>query len=88
MPDVISGGGTRAFVPILFTRPDGSQAFAFSPSDYITLEFEGWTPSGALPTHTIVSQTRPEGGPGPFLWVQTGMGEDRTGFTFWIEDGL
>lgn len=24
----------------------------------------------------------------PGLWVQTGLGDDGTGFTFWIEDGV
>jgi hypothetical protein len=25
--------------------------------------------------------------PGPYLWVQTGLGASGTDFTFWIEDG-
>lgn len=26
--------------------------------------------------------------PGPFIWVQTGLGVDGSGFTIWFEDGV
>ena len=32
-----------------------------------------------------VSSTQPDG-VGPYLWVQTNLGVDGSGFTFWIED--
>lgn len=35
---------------------------------------------------TIVSTTNP-GLTAPGLWVQTGLGTDGTGITFWVEDG-
>lgn len=37
----------------------------------------------------FVQATAPAASPGvPYLWFQTGMGDDGTGFTLWIGDGL
>lgn len=42
--------------------------------------------SDTLTTNFAVSATNP-GLINPGLWVQTGLGADGTGITFWIEDG-
>lgn len=40
-----------------------------------------------FPVH--VQATQPEVTPGvAHLWVQTGLGDDGQGYTFWIEDGV
>ena len=37
-------------------------------------------------TGVFVQPDQPVGN-GPYLWVQTGLGDDGSGFTLWVEDG-
>ena len=37
-------------------------------------------------TPTYIQNDKPEG-PGPYQWIQTGLGKDGNGMTFWIDDG-
>lgn len=39
------------------------------------------------PAEIFISPTRPSF-TSPGLWIQTGLGVDGSGFTFWIEDGV
>lgn len=43
--------------------------------------------NGLSQQNLYVSELQPEFS-GPGLWIQTGLGNDGSGFTFWIEDGL
>lgn len=47
------------------------------------------TAAGAGGTQEVfVQPTAPTPTGSPYLWIQTGLGADGTGFTFWVEDGL
>lgn len=51
-----------------------------------TIELTAVGPQGPSgPQNLSVGETNTLTGEG--LWVQTGLGSDGTGFTFWIEDG-
>lgn len=41
----------------------------------------------ALGGQAFVGPSQPIGVTGQYLWVQTGLGDDGTGITFWVEDG-
>jgi hypothetical protein len=41
-----------------------------------------------VPKQNLFIGTQNPGTTGPWLWIQTGLGSDGSGFTFWIEDGL
>lgn len=46
-----------------------------------------WTSSGSGVSNLFISSTAPTGTPSQYMWVQTGMGVNGTGITFWLEDG-
>ncbi len=38
-------------------------------------------------TNLYVQHDAPASTEGPFLWLQTGLGDDGAGITLWVEDG-
>lgn len=75
--------------------PDSPMALEITITDPVVVEID--TPASP---EFVVNVPGPQGpgnlhvgptnelGAGSGVWVQTGLGDDGTGFTFWIEDGV
>lgn len=44
--------------------------------------------SGSAAGNTFIGPTAPVSHPAEYMWLQTGLGKDGKGMTFWVEDGL
>lgn len=72
------------------TSPSTTRTVVVEPSpETVLLAVPG--PQGARgpegPRSTYVQPTAPVAPPATYLWLQTGLGADGSGFTLWFEDG-
>ena len=78
---------------LVFTLSDGTEHVVELPygllsgsESHTAVAIGGQAPIATEPKDVFVSDTQPSASTDQYLWIQTGLGEDGTGFTAWFND--